>query len=165
MAGSRRPQRHLRQHGRRQSERDADHRPSGGHRGGERAAGRVRLNRDGECRICADHTARDASINAIAATGHGGTSTGSPVATNVETMVPLVAFAHFAPGHTPLAVNHSGLFVSATISFNLAPGASLGTATDEIDKAVADIGLPADIHGSTQGTAAVSNPRLPTSRC
>ncbi|MEJ0051266.1 MAG: efflux RND transporter permease subunit [Methylovirgula sp.] len=101
------------------------------------------------------NTARDASINAIAATGHGGTSTGSPVATNVETMVPLVAFAHFAPGHTPLAVNHSGLFVSATISFNLAPGASLGDATDEIDKAVADIGLPADIHGSTQGTAAV----------
>ena len=101
------------------------------------------------------NTARDASINAIAATGHGGTSTGSPVATNVETMVPLVAFAHFAPGHTPLAVNHSGLFVSATISFNLAPGASLGDATTEIDKAVADIGLPADIHGSTQGTAAV----------
>jgi multidrug efflux pump len=102
------------------------------------------------------NTARDASINAIAATGNGGgTSAGSPVATNVETMVPLIAFAHFAPGHTPLAVNHSGLFVSATISFNLAPGASLSAATDEIDKAVADIGLPADIHGSTQGTAAV----------
>jgi multidrug efflux pump len=102
------------------------------------------------------NTARDASINAIAATGNGGgTSAGSPVATSVETMVPLIAFAHFAPGHTPLAVNHSGLFVSATISFNLAPGASLSAATDEIDKAVADIGLPADIHGSTQGTAAV----------
>jgi multidrug efflux pump len=101
------------------------------------------------------NTARDASINAIAATGHGGTSAGAAVATKVETMVPLVAFAHFAPGHTPLAVNHSGLFVASTISFNLAPGASLGDATTEIQKAVNEIGLPADIHGSAQGTAAV----------
>ena len=101
------------------------------------------------------NTARDASINAIAATGHGGTSTGSPVATSVETMVPLVAFAHFAHGHTPLAVNHSGLFVASTISFNVAPGRSLGDATTEIDNAVREIGMPSDIHGSTQGTAAM----------
>jgi len=101
------------------------------------------------------NTARDASINAIAATGKGGTSTGSPVATSVETMVPLIAFAHFAHGHTPLAVNHSGLFVASTISFNIAPGRSLGDATTEINNAVREIGLPSSIHGSTQGTAAM----------
>ena len=101
------------------------------------------------------NTARDASINAIAATGHGGTSAGSPVATRVETMVPLVAFAHFKHGHTPLSVNHSGLFVASTISFNLKPGASLGDATAEIERAVHEIGLPADIHGSAQGAAAI----------
>jgi multidrug efflux pump len=101
------------------------------------------------------NTARDASINAIAATGHGGTSAGSPVATRVETMVPLVAFAHLKHGHTPLSVNHSGLFVASTISFNLKPGASLGDATAEIERAVHEIGLPADIHGSAQGAAAI----------
>ncbi|MGP8232677.1 MAG: efflux RND transporter permease subunit [Methylovirgula sp.] len=101
------------------------------------------------------NTARDASINAIAATGHGGTSAGSAVATRVETMVPLVAFAHFKHGHTPLSVNHSGLFVASTISFNLKPGASLGNATTEIERAVREIGLPADIHGSAQGSAAI----------
>jgi multidrug efflux pump len=101
------------------------------------------------------NTARNASINAIAATGHGGTSAGSPVATSVETMVPLVAIAHFKHGHTPLSVNHTGLFVSSTVSFNLKPGASIGDATIEIEKAVRDIGLPADIHGSAQGAAAM----------
>ncbi|MEW6438473.1 MAG: efflux RND transporter permease subunit [Pseudomonadota bacterium] len=101
------------------------------------------------------NTARDASINAIAATGRGGTSAGSPVATSVETMVPLMAFAHFAHGHTPLAVNHAGLFVASTISFNIVPGRSLGDATTEIENAVRAIGLPADIHGSAQGTAAM----------
>jgi multidrug efflux pump len=101
------------------------------------------------------NTARDASTNAITATGHGGTSSGSAVSTSVETMIPLVAFAHFKHGHTPLSVNHSGLFVSSTISFNLKPGASLGAATTEIEKAVREIGLPADIHGSSQGTAAI----------
>ena len=44
-------------------------------------------------------------------------------------MVPLAAFTHYAPGNTPLAVNHQGLFVATTISFNLAPGKSLGDAT------------------------------------
>ena len=59
-----------------------------------------------------------------------------------ETMIPLVAFAHFKHGHTPLSVNHSGLFVSSTISFNLTPGASLGAATAEIEKAVSEYRSP-----------------------
>ena len=101
------------------------------------------------------NTARDAAINAIAATGHGQTSSGAAVATSVETMIPLVAIAHFKHGHTPLSVNHTGLFVSSTVSFNLKPGASLSAATTEIEKAVSDIGLPADIHGSAQGAAAM----------
>ena len=49
-------------------------------------------------------------------------STGAAVSTSVETMVPLSAFAKFAPGHTPLSVNHQGQFAATTISFNLAPG-------------------------------------------
>ena len=46
------------------------------------------------------------------------------------TPVPLAAFTHFEPSNTPLAVNHQGQLPSVTISFNLAPGISLGQATD-----------------------------------
>ena len=48
----------------------------------------------------------------------------------VGTPVPLAAFTHFEPSNTPLAVNHQGQVPSVTISFNLAPGVSLGQATD-----------------------------------
>jgi multidrug efflux pump len=69
-------------------------------------------------------------------------------------MIPLSAIAHFGPANVALAVNHQGQFPSATISFNLAPNVSLGDATKTIDAAEAEIGLPATIHPSFQGTAA-----------
>ncbi len=97
--------------------------------------------------------ARNAQTNALANTGRGSTSAGSPVSTTQETMVPLAAFSHFAPGHTPLAVNHQGLFVASTISYNLAPGASLSDAATEIQAAMKALHTPATIHGSLQGTA------------
>ena len=96
-------------------------------------------------------------MNSLAATGHSATaaSTGAPVSTFTETMVPLAAFSHYQAGSTPLAVNHQGLFVATTISFNLKPGASLSQATAEIDKAMLQLHVPATIHGSFQGTAQV----------
>jgi multidrug efflux pump len=105
----------------------------------------------------ADDAARNQATNSLAATGSNtsSTSTGAPVSTFTETMVPLAAFSHFGPGQTPLAVNHQGLFVASTISFNLRPGASLGQATEAIDKAMASLHVPATIHGSFQGTAQV----------
>ncbi len=48
-----------------------------------------------------------------------------------------------------------GLFVAATISFNLLPGAALGDAATEIDNAIKQIRMPASIHGSLAGTAQV----------
>ncbi len=101
----------------------------------------------------ASSSARNASNNALASTGSSSASSGAAVSTSQETMVPLSAFTHYGPGHTPLAVNHQGLFVSSTISFNLAPGKSLSDATTAIDDAVRQIGMPASIHGSFQGTA------------
>jgi multidrug efflux pump len=97
--------------------------------------------------------ARNAQTNALANTGRGGTSAGSAVSTARETMVPLAAFSHFEPGHTPLAVNHQGLFVASTISYNLAPGASLSDADTEIRAAMKALHPPATIRGSPQGTA------------
>jgi multidrug efflux pump len=52
-----------------------------------------------------------------------------------------------------LGVNHQGLFVASTISYNLAPGASLSDATAEIQAAMKALHAPATIHGSLQGTA------------
>jgi multidrug efflux pump len=97
--------------------------------------------------------ARNAFTNALANTGRGSTSAGAAVATSVETMIPLVAVSHYGPGHTPLSVNHQGLFVAATISFNLRPGKSLGQAADEINAAIARINMPAAITGTLAGTA------------
>jgi multidrug efflux pump len=104
--------------------------------------------------IAAD-TARNQANNALANTGHSATSTGAPVSTAKETMVPLSAVAHFETGSTPLAVNHQGLFVASTISFNLKPGVSLGQAEQAIERAVANLGMPATIRGNFAGAAQV----------
>jgi multidrug efflux pump len=98
-------------------------------------------------------TTRNASINALANTGHGSTSTGSAVSTLQETMVPLAAVAHFSPGHTPLSINHQGLFVSTTISFNLPPGVALGDASAAIEQVMQDLHVPPSVRGSMAGTA------------
>ncbi len=70
------------------------------------------------------------------------------------TPVPLAAFTRYEPSNTPLAVNHQGQVPSVTISFNLAPGISLGQATQAIETAQREIGLPATVQASFQGTAA-----------
>jgi len=102
--------------------------------------------------VAAD-TARNASINAIATTGHGSPSTGQAVSTINERMVPLSAFAHYGLGTTPLAVNHQGPFVAGTISFNLVPDASLSDAVEAVERQAAAIHMPSTIHGGFQGTA------------
>jgi multidrug efflux pump len=68
-------------------------------------------------------------------------------------MVPLAAFSQYASGNTALAVNHQGTFVASTISFNVAPNASLSDAQAAIAQAVNEIHMPPTIHGSFQGTA------------
>jgi len=68
-------------------------------------------------------------------------------------MVPLSAISHYGLGTTPLSVNHDGTFVAGTISFNLAPDASLSDAVAAIDREAAAIHMPTTIHGSFAGTA------------
>ena len=102
--------------------------------------------------VAAD-AARNASINAIATTGHASASTGEAVSTSHEVMVPLSAFSHYGLGTTPLSVNHQNTFVAGTISFNLVPGASLSDAVAAVERQTAAIRMPSSIHGSFQGTA------------
>ena len=67
--------------------------------------------------------------------------------------VPLAAITTYRPRTGPLAVNHSGLYPSSTISFNLAPGASLGDATDQIHQLENELQIPKSVHGTFAGTA------------
>ncbi|HSP55568.1 MAG TPA: efflux RND transporter permease subunit, partial [Dehalococcoidia bacterium] len=67
--------------------------------------------------------------------------------------VPLSAFTHYEPSSTSLAVNHQSQFPAVTVSFNLAPGVSLGSAVTAIGAATRRMRLPSTIRGSFQGTA------------
>jgi multidrug efflux pump len=67
--------------------------------------------------------------------------------------VPLSAFVSHGLTNTALSVNHQGQFPAGTISFNLKPGISLSDATRVIAETMNDLGVPATLHGSFQGTA------------
>ncbi len=75
------------------------------------------------------------------------------VRSETGSQVPLSAFARFVPSTTPLAVSHQSQFPSVTLSFNLAPSVALGQAVTAIGAAERQIGLPASIRASFQGTA------------
>src|SRR6202044_3590477 len=115
-------------------------------------------------------TSNNGIVTATTATG-GGSSSPSPsatssalpssgsanptaVATTNGAAVPLSAFTHFESKTAPLSVNHQGQFPVVTLSFNLAPNASLGDATQAIEKAQQEIGMPLSIQAAFQGTAA-----------
>jgi multidrug efflux pump len=77
------------------------------------------------------------------------------IVSNSGAEVPLSAFARWEPTNTSLSVNHQGQFLATTVSFNLAPRASLSAASRAIETALQQIGVPTSIHGSFQGTAQV----------
>jgi len=86
------------------------------------------------------------NTGAPSANGASVTTSGSPV--------PISTFTKLHSSNTALAVNHQGQFPVVTLSFNLAPGGSLGDATKAIQQAEKDIQLPPSIHAAFQGTAA-----------
>jgi multidrug efflux pump len=129
---------------------------SGGSVGGSQATNAVAgtvVSKTASATSANAQAARNLATNSIGATGKGVASTGSAVSTSKETMIPLSAVAHFTQGATPLAVNHQGLLVANTISFNLPPNGSLSTAVASIEAAMNRIGVPATIRGTFQGTA------------
>jgi multidrug efflux pump len=76
-----------------------------------------------------------------------------PAVNGTPSAIPLSTFARWELTNTPLAVNHQSTFAASTVSFNLAPGVALGTATRAIDDALARAGVPGSIQGSFQGGA------------
>ena len=75
------------------------------------------------------------------------------VASASGAQVPLSAVAHYRYTVQPQTVNHQGVSPAVTLSFNLAPGVSLGQAVDAIQAMQAAQHVPAALHGEFQGTA------------
>jgi multidrug efflux pump subunit AcrB len=75
------------------------------------------------------------------------------VQSNTGAAVPLLAIAKTVPSLTALSINHHGQFPATTISFNLAPNASLGPAVEAVNAAELGIHMPPSIHADFQGTA------------
>ncbi len=84
----------------------------------------------------------------------GTTAAVSSTGSQPAQVVPLTSIARISERSAPLVINHVGQFPAATISFNLAPGASLGEAVKQIEAARRDIGLPASAQLQLQGAAA-----------
>ncbi len=131
---------------------------SGGSVGGSQATNAVAgtvvsANTSSAAAAANAQAARNLATNSIGATGKGVASTGSAVSTRQETMIPLSAVARFSQGATPLAVNHQGLLVANTISFNLPPNVSLSAAVATIEATMNRLGVPGSIRGTFQGTA------------
>jgi multidrug efflux pump len=76
------------------------------------------------------------------------------VRSSTGALVPLAAFSKVTRSSVPLLVSHQGQFPSITLSFNLAPGVSLGHATEAIDAAQREMGLPETVTGDYSGDAA-----------
>ena len=69
--------------------------------------------------------------------------------------IPLSYFAKWQPANAPLSVNHQGLSAASTVSFNLPTGKSLSEASDAINRAMTQLGVPSSVRGSFAGTAQV----------
>ena len=95
------------------------------------------------------------SSSATGASAASATTTSIPSAAGSNgAAVPLGAFTHFEFATAPIAINHQGQFPAVTVSFNLAPGASLGEATNAIEQARNELSMPLSMQTAFQGTAA-----------
>ncbi|MEE8662121.1 MAG: efflux RND transporter permease subunit [Acetobacter sp.] len=86
--------------------------------------------------------------------GNAGASTSGPEREPTSGLVPMNTVTKVTQETAPLLITHFGQFPATTISFNLAPGYSLGQATNAIEQARKDIQLPDSFMTSFQGTAA-----------
>jgi multidrug efflux pump len=96
--------------------------------------------------------ALSASSTATASSNGAGSAGGT--SSSISNAVPLSAFAHFENTTAPLAITHQGQFPAITVSFNLAPDASLGDAITAVGKVQKDMHMPATLQAGFQGTAA-----------
>jgi multidrug efflux pump len=102
--------------------------------------------------------------SASVAAGNAGQTTAASTSSSVApssqvfyangNQVPLSAFTHMEMTSVPITVNHQGQFPVVTLSFNLAPGVSLGDAVNDVNMVKEELNMPASIQTAFQGTAA-----------
>jgi multidrug efflux pump len=92
-----------------------------------------------------------APTNALTPTS---TTSNSATSSTPANAIPLSTFTHYQRIKSPLSINHQGQFPAVTVSFNLAPGASLGGAISSIDNLQKEMSMPASLQAAFQGTAA-----------
>ena len=107
--------------------------------------------------VAPEYSQSPEGLNSLYIRSGGGTSssTGSnAAATNVSanTMSPVQTVSTHQTGTTALQVNHTGLFPSVTVSFNLAPGMSLSEASQEVQQMEERLGMPSTVRGFFSGT-------------
>ncbi|MDO8299170.1 efflux RND transporter permease subunit, partial [Lacisediminimonas sp.] len=113
-------------------------------------------------KVASTATGTSAGASTTAAAGTGATanpglrdpSSGQAVNTAATVMVPLSTIASFSQRATASSINHQDAQIATTISFNLAEGKSLSDAQQAIRQAEAAIGMPTNVSGTFQGTAA-----------
>ncbi|HXH65770.1 MAG TPA: efflux RND transporter permease subunit [Candidatus Limnocylindrales bacterium] len=88
------------------------------------------------------------------ATSSKGANSAGATSSAKSSAVPFSAFSHFETRTQSLSINHQGQFPAITVSFNLAPGASLGNAISAVTKVQNDLHMPASLQADFQGTAA-----------
>ena len=88
------------------------------------------------------------------ASGSGGSTSAGSTSSSMSNATPLSAFSHFETTTEPLSITKQGQFPAITVSFNLAPNASLGSAIDTITRTQKDLNMPASVQADFEGTAA-----------
>ncbi len=94
------------------------------------------------------------TVASFGANGAAEVASATVATTNTVAQVPLLSVAHLVRHTAPLVITHQAQFPSATLSFDVREGASLGDAVAAVQQAEADIGLPATIIGAYSGDAA-----------
>ncbi len=96
-----------------------------------------------------------ASSSTTASSAAAATPAASITPATTGAMVPLSTIAHWEEKRTSLTVNHQGQYPAVTLTFNLAPNVALGDAVTALENVESDMGMPASIHATFQGTAQV----------
>jgi multidrug efflux pump len=99
-------------------------------------------------------TTSNAGASSSSAGSVAGTTPNAVTSSVGANAIPLSAFTQMHNTTEALSINHQGQFPSVTVSFNLAPNASLGTAITDIEKVAKNLNFPASLQSDFQGTAA-----------
>ncbi len=98
-------------------------------------------------------TSTATALSSTASSGVFGAAPASAAVFPNQGQVPLAAFSSLETRTSPIAINHQGQFPVVTLSFNLAPGVSLGSAVAAVNRVAQDAGLPRSVQAEFQGTA------------